>query len=202
MSNAGPDNGTGPNQIWRYDGTSGEFKGVFAEGGGLSAPTGLVFGPDGDLYVSNQGNHTIVQYDGKTSEFKGTFGEPVAGISGIASLSAVKCVNTTTGGLVDAIAQAGEAEWNCHAAGLEVETGDKVRIRIRGRADTDPGSTASGAMMGYNTIDRIDCANLTSGQRILRIDLGENGTSWDCEGEGLVVNPDDVIEISVWGEAQ
>ena len=55
-------------------------------------------------------------------------------------------------------------------------------------------------MMGYDTLDRVDCSNLTSGQTIIRIDLGENGTSWDCEGEGLVLNPDDVIDMIVWGK--
>jgi glucose/arabinose dehydrogenase len=41
--------------IYRYDGTTGAFKGVFvtAASGGLDAPAGIVFGADGNLYVAS-----------------------------------------------------------------------------------------------------------------------------------------------------
>jgi hypothetical protein len=41
--------------ILRYDGTTGAFKGVFvsAGSGGLDAPQGMVFGTDGNLYVTS-----------------------------------------------------------------------------------------------------------------------------------------------------
>lgn len=41
--------------IRRYDGTNGSFKGVFvsAGSGGLDSPQGIVFGPDGNLYVAS-----------------------------------------------------------------------------------------------------------------------------------------------------
>jgi DNA-binding beta-propeller fold protein YncE len=41
--------------IYRYDGSTGAFKGVFvsAVSGGLDAPQGMVFGPDGNLYVAS-----------------------------------------------------------------------------------------------------------------------------------------------------
>jgi hypothetical protein len=41
--------------IYRYDGTTGAFKGVFvsAASGGLDNPWGMVFGADGDLYVAS-----------------------------------------------------------------------------------------------------------------------------------------------------
>jgi hypothetical protein len=41
--------------ILRYDGTTGASKGVFvsAASGGLDAPQGIVFGPDGNLYVAS-----------------------------------------------------------------------------------------------------------------------------------------------------
>src|SRR5262249_43640392 len=43
--------------ILRYDGTTGSFLGVFVPNGsgGLGAPTGLMFGPDGNLYVADAG---------------------------------------------------------------------------------------------------------------------------------------------------
>jgi sugar lactone lactonase YvrE len=41
--------------IYRYDGATGAFKGLFvtAASGGLDAPAGMVFGPDGHLYVAS-----------------------------------------------------------------------------------------------------------------------------------------------------
>ena len=40
--------------IRRYDATTGAYLGVFASGGGLTAPAGLVFGRDGNLYVGDR----------------------------------------------------------------------------------------------------------------------------------------------------
>jgi len=58
----------------RYDGDTGNFIDVFASGGGLSLPGGLVFGPDGNLYVSSPGFTTtqpdmILRYNGTTGAF-------------------------------------------------------------------------------------------------------------------------------------
>lgn len=39
--------------VLRYD-AAGTFVGEFASGGGLDTPTGLDFGPDGNLYVCSQ----------------------------------------------------------------------------------------------------------------------------------------------------
>ncbi len=41
------------NQVLRYDGTTGEFLGIFVDAGsgGLTRPTGMNVGPDGNLYV-------------------------------------------------------------------------------------------------------------------------------------------------------
>ena len=57
------------NNILRYDGTTGEFIDVFAEGGGLSGPIGAVFGPDGNLYVSGSSTAQIMRYDGSSGAF-------------------------------------------------------------------------------------------------------------------------------------
>jgi hypothetical protein len=56
------------NNILRYDEKTGDFLGEFipSGSGGLSTPLGLIFGPDGNLYVSDQGSYSILRYDGLT----------------------------------------------------------------------------------------------------------------------------------------
>jgi DNA-binding beta-propeller fold protein YncE len=58
--------------VLEYDGTSGAFEGKFARGGGLIEPEGVVFGPDGNLYVSSRSNE-VLRYDGEKGNFIGVF---------------------------------------------------------------------------------------------------------------------------------
>lgn len=58
--------------ILRYNGQTGTFINIFASGGG-SGRTGLVFGPDGDLYACSFDNHIILRYNGLTGAFIGDF---------------------------------------------------------------------------------------------------------------------------------
>jgi len=68
--------------VYRYDGTTGAFKGVFvpAGSGGLSFPLSMVFGPDGNFYVVsmdlrgvNPAVNRVLRYDGLTGAFLGVF---------------------------------------------------------------------------------------------------------------------------------
>jgi streptogramin lyase len=62
-------------QVLRYDGATGAFEGVFAQGGGLDSPQGLRFGPGGDLYVASLWTANVLRYDGTTGAFEGVFAE-------------------------------------------------------------------------------------------------------------------------------
>jgi hypothetical protein len=61
--------------VLRYDGTTGAFMGAFVPmgSGGLQAPVDLVFGRDGNLYVSNVFPDSVLRYDGVTGAFVDAF---------------------------------------------------------------------------------------------------------------------------------
>jgi sugar lactone lactonase YvrE len=64
--------------VRRYDAQTGAFRDVFAIGGLLDFPQGLTFGPDGNLYVNNQGSaisgvNGVLRYNGKTGSFLDVF---------------------------------------------------------------------------------------------------------------------------------
>lgn len=70
------------NEVLRYDGTTGAFIGVFASDptpavatSGLKFPQGLVFGPDGNLYVASNpaGDDSVLRFNGTTGAFMDTF---------------------------------------------------------------------------------------------------------------------------------
>lgn len=56
-------------QVLQYDGSTGRFMGVFAQGDGLDGPIGLAFGSDGGLYVASALSDMVLRYDGTTGEF-------------------------------------------------------------------------------------------------------------------------------------
>lgn len=72
--------GGGSEQIHRYDGSTGAPLGVFvpAGSGGLVEPRGLVFGPDGNLYVA--GRKAVFRYNGNTGAFIDAFVPETGGL--------------------------------------------------------------------------------------------------------------------------
>jgi streptogramin lyase len=53
------------NTVVQYDENTGAFLSVFGSGGGLTGPRGVLFGPDGNLYVvSGDNNYGVVRFDG------------------------------------------------------------------------------------------------------------------------------------------
>jgi WD40 repeat protein len=67
--------------ILAYDSETGAFAGQFAAGGGLAGPTGLDFGPDGNLYVASSITGSVLRYNGSTGAFVDTFATLGSGIT-------------------------------------------------------------------------------------------------------------------------
>ena len=61
--------------VLRFDGTTGAFIDAFvpAMSGGLDGPFGLVFGPDGNLYVSSSSTNEVLRYNDTTGAFIDVF---------------------------------------------------------------------------------------------------------------------------------
>jgi hypothetical protein len=68
-------NGNGQtSSVLRFDGATGTFLGVVADSSQVSSPRGIVFGPDGNLYVAEgEGPGTVLRFDGKTGAFMDDF---------------------------------------------------------------------------------------------------------------------------------
>jgi hypothetical protein len=62
----------GSNSVKQFD-ANGNFIKTFAQGGGLSVPFGMAYGPDGNLYVASLGNSSILEYNGSTGAFISKF---------------------------------------------------------------------------------------------------------------------------------
>jgi hypothetical protein len=63
-------------QILKYNGTTGDFMGLFAQGrSGWGGSSQIVFGPDGNLYEAGGGgaNGAVLQYNGQSGAFMGYF---------------------------------------------------------------------------------------------------------------------------------
>jgi DNA-binding beta-propeller fold protein YncE len=63
------------NRILRYSATTGAFLAEFvpADGGGLAAPSGMIYGPDGNLYVGGSYSDNVLRYNGTTGAYIDTF---------------------------------------------------------------------------------------------------------------------------------
>jgi Tol biopolymer transport system component len=69
----------GANAVKRFDPETGAYLGIFASNAALSNPIGVVFGPDGDLYVGGYFTNNVLRFDGRTGALVGTFVAPGSG---------------------------------------------------------------------------------------------------------------------------
>ena len=62
------------NAVLRYNGSSGEFIDVFADGGDPNGPLYLTFSHDGShLFVSSVNDHRVLRYNSTTGEYVDDF---------------------------------------------------------------------------------------------------------------------------------
>jgi len=76
----------GPNKIVLLDNSGNYLQDFVAPGtGGLHGPTGMTYGPDGNLYVANAsaGANNIVEFNGQTGAPIGTFASGLNGPTGL-----------------------------------------------------------------------------------------------------------------------
>jgi hypothetical protein len=69
-----------PADVLKFSGASGAFLSDFADSGQLTDPRGIIFGPDGNLYVADGFDHgQVLRFDGTTGAFIDTFVAPDSG---------------------------------------------------------------------------------------------------------------------------
>ena len=109
----------GPREVLRYNGTTGAFIDAFVPpgSGGLQVATYQIFGPDGNLYVSDYGDGTVKRYNGSTGAFISVFAVGASHPQGlqfgpdgnlyVADQVNVRRYNGTTGAFIDLFVPSG-----------------------------------------------------------------------------------------------
>lgn len=65
-------------RVWKYDGATGAYLGLFVPtlgNGGMTRPDGIVFGPAGNLFVSSGDNGKVLRFAGSDGHFLDVFAE-------------------------------------------------------------------------------------------------------------------------------
>ena len=65
--------GNAPYGVFRYNGKTGAFMGLFTSGGNLNNASDIVFRPDGYLYVVSSDSNQVARYNAKTGVFVDNF---------------------------------------------------------------------------------------------------------------------------------
>jgi hypothetical protein len=113
----------------------------------------------------------------------------------------VVCQNVTTAQAVTL--NAPTIAWDCEAAGLGVTAGDQVALHVRGPVEASA-ADVGGAVVGM-TPQGGSCTNLTTGQQVpfRALFQGIRGaTAASCVAAGLIVQPEDQVQLRVQGAAE
>jgi hypothetical protein len=109
----------------------------------------------------------------------------------------VTCNNITTGQAATLNDPA--TVWDCEAAGLGVNSGDQVALRVQGSVEADA-TDVGGTVMGMAPSSG-GCINLTTGQQV-KFQYMAGETAGSCVAAGLVVQPGDDLQMRVQGVAE
>ena len=133
---------------------------VPARSGGLNAPAGMAFGPDGDLYVASNYGDEVLRYDGSTGTFLGTF------------------VGYQSGGLDEPDDLVFGPDGNLYVTSFRT---DQV-LEYDGTTGESRGVFAAGSERHCDLLSGSEGVGVVGG-----VDAGEVGDEWFVEVEGLLV---------------
>jgi hypothetical protein len=149
----------------------------------------------------------LIIWDDVKTDFSHRFNEvpscdpaPVTVGGAVTGLRTTKawCINNTTGASV-VIPLVGATSWDCEAAGIAVSEGDRLSLRVRGLVTQDA-TDVGGAVTGM-TPSSGGCSNLTTGQSVTFQQM-KGATAASCVAAGLVVHPEDSVQMRVQGVAK
>ena len=167
--------------VLRYDGESGDFIEVFADGGGLINAIGMDFGPDGHVYVASGDLPLVNKYHRWTGDFieQFVFDDP-------------RTEKDETGGLSSPRGLLFGPDGDLYVAGggsdqvhvYDGETGDFVRIAAAGGGLDGPIDVA------FDDKGRIYVTSaLTHEVLLYDVETGEFIDEFVCPGDGGLNNP-------------
>jgi hypothetical protein len=116
----------------------------------------------------------------------------VGGSAECVDVTRVICYNQTQRRSV--LAPPGPA-WDCEAAGLAVEPGDRVMQYVYGTVAAC--TPQAGEVTGIDSLDFVRCVNLSTGQRVYP---ATGGSTWDCTATGMAASPGQGMRMTVSGD--
>jgi DNA-binding beta-propeller fold protein YncE len=209
----------GSNTVLRYNGQTGASVGQFVTpgSGGLSAPWGVVFGPDGNLYVSSGLNDRVLRYDGQTGQFVNTFVAAGSGgldfptglafgpndnhlyaANGFAANSSVRRYNGQTGAFINVFATGGISHVVFRYNG---STGASLGVFTSGGGLNDPVGLSFGPDGNLYVASRVtDNVLRFNGQTGAFVDeFVAEGSGGLQDPHGLVFGPDGNLYVASQG---
>ncbi len=189
--NFGSDGSCGPNDITGLDPVLADNGGPTRTHALLAGSSAIDAGGDCGFAADQRGFGRDASCDSGAFEFDGA--PPVEGLVGGLTSQNARCINLTSG---DEVTMGPVTDWNCRTAGLAIDSGDRVRMTVRGRPSSPQ---FTGALEGLDA-GRVLCQNQLTGQSVF-FPLG-SATDWNCRTEGLNFSADNTISWTVTGVSE